>query len=446
MALRGFAAAIFVIASVTWSQTRQQHPVEQQTPPPPPVQVVTQPGQPVPPGARTPPKPPALPIDAQRIMDQFRQQEADLRRGIEAVLAAPRQSLIQQLESLQAAYATAGRAEDAVAVRAHIRILQQEAGEAVTATQAPLTRERISMTSYRDRVGQSFTFEVTGSADLPVYGTGIYTDDSPIEGAAVHAGVLRSGQTGIVKVTVLPGLEQYVGSRRNGMESGTFGRHGGSFRVELGSARSSRPTSIEAFRGRIGEAVVVPVTGATTGSVWGTNIYTDDSSLGAAAVHAGVLRANEFSFVRVTLEGGLSSYQGSTRNGVASQDYAEWQGSFRIERAPQPWTLTLPADVEDATGMVSLVSLRAYPGVSFSLLVTGSTGTLRGSDVYTDDSAIGAAAVHAGLLRLGERGYVRVTILPGQQSYAGSEQNGIKSSSAENWLGSFSVGPGTRPR
>jgi hypothetical protein len=45
---------------------------------------------------------------------------------------------------------------------------------------------------------------------------------------------------------------------------------------------------------------------------------------------------------------------------------------------------------------------------------------------------IAAAAVHSGALRLGESGYVRVTVLSGQQSYQGSEQNGVKSGDAEN--------------
>jgi LCCL domain len=104
----------------------------------------------------------------------------------------------------------------------------------------------------------------------------------------------------------------------------------------------------------------------------------------------------------------------------------------------------LPDDVADATGMVSLASLRAKIGVTFSLQVTGAADPVRGSDVYTDDSSIAAAAVHAGVLRAGEKGYVRVTILAGQQEYAASEQNGIKSGSAGPWSGSFSVarGPG----
>jgi hypothetical protein len=40
-----------------------------------------------------------------------------------------------------------------------------------------------------------------------------------LAGAAVHAGVLRNQQAGIVKVTLLPGQENYQGTDRNGVVS-----------------------------------------------------------------------------------------------------------------------------------------------------------------------------------------------------------------------------------
>jgi hypothetical protein len=157
------------------------------------------------------------------------------------------------------------------------------------------------------------------------------------------------------------------------------------------------------------------------------------------------VQIGEFAFVRVTLLGGLERYDGTARNGITSQPYAEWQGSFRVARAPQPWVMQMPADVIDASGMVALPSLRKYPGTSFSLIVTGASAAVRGTDLYTDDSSIAAAAVHAGVLRPGEKGYVRVTIVPGQAGYAGSERNGLRSADAAEWGGSFSVERGTPP-
>lgn len=65
------------------------------------------------------------------------------------------------------------------------------------------------------------------------------------------------------------------------------------------------------------------------GSVWGTDTYSDDSSICAAAVHAGAI---SFSGGTVTIEirPGLSAYSGSTRNGVTTHDWGQWTGSFIV--------------------------------------------------------------------------------------------------------------------
>ena len=49
--------------------------------------------------------------------------------------------------------------------------------------------------------------------------------------AAVHAGALKLGQTGIVKVTTLPTHPNYPGSTQNGITSSSWGSYPG-FRVE----------------------------------------------------------------------------------------------------------------------------------------------------------------------------------------------------------------------
>ena len=410
-------AMVIITALASFGQGAPPPP----TPPPPAPAPVPAPTMVVP--ARTGPAitAPVLPVDARRLVDQAAQQ------------------LIEQLLMLQDMYLANKRPDDSAAVRTQIRLLRQVTGLPDDGPRPDV----VNMANYRDRVGQTFMFTITGSADQLVWGSGVYTDDTPLEGAAVHAGVLRSGQTGPVRVTVLSGMAQYIGSKRNGIESASFGAAGGSYRIETGPGTASRPTSIASFRGRFGEVVTVPVVGVTTGEVWGSDIYTDDSSLGAAAVHAGILQPGEFGFVRVTMLGGQAQYPGISRHGIVSQPYGEWQGSIKLARAPQPWALRVPDDVIDATGMVSLPALRKQIGVSFSLVVVGASGPVRGSDVYTDDSSIAAAAVHAGVLKPGEKGHVRITIVPGQSSYTGSSQNGLKSGDAGEWPGSFRVEPGS---
>ena len=63
-----------------------------------------------------------------------------------------------------------------------------------------------------------------------------------------------------------------------------------------------------------------------------------------------------------------------------------------------------------------------------------------GSGPYTDDSSICSAAVHAGAIHAKDGGTVAIEIRPGQPSYAGSEQNYIRSASYDRaWSGGFVV-------
>ena len=49
------------------------------------------------------------------------------------------------------------------------------------------------------------------------------------------------------------------------------------------------PSNLVGFRNRVGQSLQFSVTGSTSGSVWGSGIYTDDSSVAFAAVHASVV-------------------------------------------------------------------------------------------------------------------------------------------------------------
>src|SRR6185436_1956404 len=74
-------------------------------------------------------------------------------------------------------------------------------------------------------------------------------------------------------------------------------------------------------------------------------------------------------------------------------------------------------------------SLSAYRGrinESFDFDVVGMAGgSVWGSGPYTDDSTLASAAVHSGALTHGQRGIVRVTILPPNDHYEPSSQNGV---------------------
>ncbi len=94
--------------------------------------------------------------------------------------------------------------------------------------------------------------------------------------------------------------------------------------------------TLDAYQSQIGKTLTFKVTapqpaaGAQMG-VWGTDIYTMDSTLAQAAVHAGVLRPGQSGLVRVTILGPQPGFRGSSRNGVNSHDYGAWAG-YRIEQ------------------------------------------------------------------------------------------------------------------
>ena len=72
------------------------------------------------------------------------------------------------------------------------------------------------------------------------------------------------------------------------------------------------------------------ITGVTEGQVWGTDTYTRDSVLGAAAVHAGLLKPGQTAVLRVTVVPPLASYAGTTRNGVTTSDYSDFPHCWKL--------------------------------------------------------------------------------------------------------------------
>ena len=72
------------------------------------------------------------------------------------------------------------------------------------------------------------------------------------------------------------------------------------------------------------------VTGSSSGTIWGTGTYTDDSPIATAAVHDGHVAVGGKAVIRLTKSAGLSSYSGSTQNGVTSNSYGSWSGSYTL--------------------------------------------------------------------------------------------------------------------
>jgi hypothetical protein len=71
------------------------------------------------------------------------------------------------------------------------------------------------------------------------------------------------------------------------------------------------------------------------GSVTGSGLYTDASSICGAAVHAGAIDAQRGGIVVIQILPGQPSYHGSTQNFLHSSDYTHpWSGSFAVLATP----------------------------------------------------------------------------------------------------------------
>jgi hypothetical protein len=101
--------------------------------------------------------------------------------------------------------------------------------------------------------------------------------------------------------------------------------------LDKGKVACDPPASMHGVCDVTGAVYYFRVTGVTEGQVWGTDTYTRDSVLGAAAVHAGLLKPGQSAVLRLTVVPPLESYRGTTRNGVTTSDY----GSF-----PHAWQLS----------------------------------------------------------------------------------------------------------
>lgn len=95
---------------------------------------------------------------------------------------------------------------------------------------------------------------------------------------------------------------------------------------------SDAPLNMNGFCEVMGAIYYFRVTGVVEGQVWGTDTYSRDSVLGAAAVHAGLVKPGEMRVLRVTVVPPPKSYQGTTRHGVTTSEYGEY---------PYAWTLSV---------------------------------------------------------------------------------------------------------
>ena len=204
-----------------------------------------------------------------------------------------------------------------------------------------------SATTYRGQNGKRLEYICPADGQpATIYGTDVYTDDSSICTAAVHDGKLTTADGGTVTIEIRPGQNSYTSTTRNGVTSTAFGQWSGSFVVvaaEKGGGKAGVKmggggwdAEANEHRGHNGVQYlyICPSGGKISPRLWGTNVYTDDSSVCSAAAQVGVITPAAGGNVTIELRPGQKSYVGFTHNGVTSRAYPAWTGSFVMAGAP----------------------------------------------------------------------------------------------------------------
>jgi hypothetical protein len=135
---------------------------------------------------------------------------------------------------------------------------------------------------------------------------------------------------GEISITIQPGQPNYPATTRNGIVAGSWPAWNRGFSFVAVSAMSASWTTVLAeYRGQNDRVVAVdcPAGGAAR-NIWGTDVYTDDSSVCSAAVHAGLITLSSGGRVFPVIRAGRASYSASARYGISSRSYGRWVGSF----------------------------------------------------------------------------------------------------------------------
>ena len=102
--------------------------------------------------------------------------------------------------------------------------------------------------------------------------------------------------------------------------------------IEQGLLAQDAPRTMAEHCGQVGRSWCFRVVGEVDGAVWGTDVYTGDSSVASAAVHAGFVEPGANAVLRVVVVEPPERFAGCLRHGVASRDYERYDAAFRFER------------------------------------------------------------------------------------------------------------------
>lgn len=204
-------------------------------------------------------------------------------------------------------------------------------------------------------VGQRFSAKCMRGKkpDITIHGTDAYSSDSPVCTAAAHAGKIGD-DGGVVTIQLNPGIENYVGSERNGVTSADRPATKRSFVfVDDASAEAANEILLSnapdlkwdskftgtgfAHKQLTGQRFTFrcpSVQGELRKrSIIGTDRYAFSSIVCRAAVHAGKI-TTDGGLVTVELGTGGKKLIGSIRNGIESRSGSSGPGTLSFVENP----------------------------------------------------------------------------------------------------------------
>ncbi len=177
--------------------------------------------------------------------------------------------------------------------------------------------------------------------------------------------------------------------------------------------------------------------GTVSDNVFGTYIYTSGSSICSAAVHAGIINTKNGGKVQIRIRSGDTFYNATTRNGVASQRYGNYKGSFTFLKEGLP-IVTGQIQLIEWNETASALNGKLDQEFTYMCSPNGTVSdNIFGTDIYTTGSSICSSAVHAGVINTKNGGTVKIIIRPEGKFYNPTTSNGVVSSRYDSYPWSF---------
>ncbi len=188
-----------------------------------------------------------------------------------------------------------------------------------------------------------------------------------------------------------------------------------------------------AFRGQNNLEVTYkcPKAGAL-GYVYGTGVYTDDSSVCSAAVNAGLITLANGGTVTIKILPGKPAYSASTKHGVTTSAYGPWSGSYSFVVVPAG-----PILDGGRTWTATAASGKSGNRYRYSCPPNGKLAPVYGSAIFAAKSSVCSAAVFSGQISATQGGNVVIAVGPGRSSYAGGVKNGVTTQASASTPTSF---------